>query len=305
MTTRLNGYADMDFVQLASGVGSTGRVTLIPDFGFSGRKTEFTGIELRQLAAVVGQMRSASSRPSFDCGRARTTVEKAVCADSKLAAMDRALSWLWGRVAQTAEQNAEQKKWLQSRSNCPPPGPNWSESGFSIRSFISPADPQGCIGLAYAERIQQLASQSSAVAVSSGTYTTDRPLELPRGKNSRVSEKFFMARGFREDEISIKDLGSGAGKITGHGVWANGHLCSFDTSEEETKRIGSRLQIFEDSARPSDEYSISFAITPDVVIKVGGSSQFQCGARGSWSDVYFRQPADMISRVESVKSLQQ
>ena len=116
VTTHLNGYVDMDFAQLAAVVGSTGRITLLPDNGYSGRRTQFSGAELRRLAAVVNELQSASARPSFDCGRAATKVEKSVCADPRLAALDRALGWLWARLERTPLQKAEQKKWLDSRS---------------------------------------------------------------------------------------------------------------------------------------------------------------------------------------------
>jgi len=76
VTTQLNGYGDIDFIQLAAGTGQSGRITFIPDYGFSGRRTEFTGEELRRLAGVVGRMRSASAHPSFDCSRAATKVER-------------------------------------------------------------------------------------------------------------------------------------------------------------------------------------------------------------------------------------
>jgi len=294
VTTHLDGFTDIDFVQLAVGVGESGHITFMPDYGFSGRLTEFTGRELRQLAAAFLQMHSASIRPSFDCTRAASKVKKAICADPKLAALDSALNWLWQRVEHTPEESAVQKKWLAARADCPPPGP--SSRGY----FASSTDPQGCIGFAYAERIKQLAPKASSAAVGSGTYTPDQPLQLPRGQYSALAEKFLTARGFRVDEITVKALGTGAGKIEGEGLWANGHTCGFEAPEQKTKRVGSVFRITDASDSPNDDrYSVSFVVTPQVVIFAGGDQGFQCGARGMWSAAYFRQPEKLVSKVES------
>jgi uncharacterized protein len=299
VTTQLNGYGDIDFDQLAAGVGESGRITFIPDYGFSGRQTQFTGRELRQLAAAFTQMRSASIQPSFDCARASSTVEKAICADPKLAALDSAMNWLWQRVEHTPQESAAQKKWLGARADCPQP----YATNFRAR-FASRTDPQGCIGLAYADRIKELAPRASTAMAVSGTYTTDQPLELPRGKYSTLTEKFLIARGFRLDEIAVKALGGGAGKITGEGLWANGHMCGFEASEPETKHVGSVFRITDASNSPNDDrYSVSFVVTPQVVIFAGGDQGFQCGARGMWSAAYFRQPEKLVSKLNREESL--
>ncbi len=298
VTTHLNGFGDTDFEALAAGVGESGRITFIPDYGFSGRKTQFTGRELGQLATAFTRTRSASIRPSFDCARAASTVEKAICADPKLAAMDSALNWLWQKVEHTPQESAAQKQWLATRADCP-------SSTQNLRGFFaSPIDPRGCIGLAYAERIKQLAPKSSQTVIGGGTYTTDQPLEPSRGKHSALVEKFLTARGFRQDEITVKNLGGGAGKIVGDGVWANGHQCGFEASEPETKRVGSVFRIT-DTPEPSgsDQYSVSFVVTPQVVILAGGDMQFQCGARGMWSAAYFRQPDKLASKLKRPNDL--
>lgn len=299
VTTQLNDrFHDTDFDQLAAGVGESGHIAFIPDWGVSGHRTLFSGRELRQIATALSQMRSASIRPSFDCARAASAVEKAICADPKLAAMDSALNWLWQRVEHTPEENAAQKKWLGARADCPPPGED------SRGSFVSPTDLQGCVGLAYVERIKQLAPKSSTAVVGGGTYTTDQPLEPRRGKYSTLTEKFLTAQGFRQDEITVKELGGGAGHIEGRGVWGNGHLCSFEALERETKRVGSVFRINDTPEAPdNDENSISFIVTPQVVILAGGNTSFQCGARGGWSAAYFRQPDNLVSKLRRPEDL--
>jgi len=202
-------------------------------------------------------------------------------------------------VEHTPDLIAEQRAWLDARANCPPAAEDPSAADWSLHSFISAADPQACIALSYARRIRDLAAKASPVAIPNGTYTTDRPLQLPQGGSAALAEKFLTARGFRRDEITVEGVGGGAGKITGYGLWANGHQCGFEATVAEMGRVGAQFRI-EDGAAPSDDhYSVSFVITPQVAIRVGGSRQFQCGARGGWSDVYFRQPDRLMSKIKN------
>lgn len=288
---------------LAAGAGESGRITLLPAYGQSGIRTEFTGPELRQIAAIIPQMQSASVHPSFDCARASTNVEKAVCSDPKLTALDSALDWLWKRVEHTSEALAAQKKWAGSRANCPPSDYVLSSDPLWLGSFGSPVDPRGCIGIAYAKRISELGPKSRSVVISNGTYTTDPPLELPKGPSSALARKFLMARGYREDEIIVDNFGNGAGKVSGYGLWGNYHVCGLEALEKQTQRRGSTFRINDDAPIPDEKYSVSFVITPQVVIRVGGAKQFQCGARGGWSDAYFRQPDDLISSAKKLAGI--
>jgi hypothetical protein len=297
VTTHLNGAVDFDLVQLAGGVGNSGRITLVPSYGYSGVKTEFSGGELRELARILREVQSTSAHPGFDCTRAKTDVEKAICGSPKLAALDSAMDWLWRRIEHTPEQIALQKVWIDTRTTCPPAQYPSSSDPLSAGSLASALDPKGCIATAYVDRLRQLASKTSSAVVGSGTYTTDPPLELPRGNRSALVRKFLMARGYRQDEIVIENLGNRSGKITGYGSWANGHECSFEAAEAETEPTGALFRIG-DRTPARDEDSVSFVITPQVVIRAAGSRQFQCGARGGWSDVYFRQPDELISRAK-------
>jgi hypothetical protein len=220
-------------------------------------------------------------------------VEKAICADPKLTALDSALDWLWQRVEHTPQQKAEQSRWSRARAICPPP------AGDSRGSFVSSADPHGCIGLAYAERIKALAPRASPAALQTGTYTSDEPLKLPRGRYTGLIEKFLVARGIRKDEITVKKAGTRPAEISGSGVWGNGHMCGFEAKEDEVERVGWQFRIADmPTALRDDRYSISVVITPQVIIWVGGPRQFQCGARGGWSDAYFRQPDGLVSKIE-------
>jgi uncharacterized protein YjbI with pentapeptide repeats len=286
-----DGFPYFDLQQLAFGAGDAGRITFLPAYGYSGTQTTFTGGELRQLASLLVRMRITSAHPSFDCAHAGSEVEKAVCADPELAALDAGLSWLWQRVPHTMQELEIQRKWVGARATCP--SKDYASSPDAI-SFGS-ADLRGCIGIAYAERIRALAAKSSSTLVGSGRYTTDAPLELPQDPSSELAQKFIMARGYRYDEIDVENWGHGGGRIAGNGLWANGHECGLEASEVETRRTGSKVRIDDNPKSPDDQYSVSFVITPQVIVRAGGDKQFQCGARGGWSDIYFRQPNDLIS----------
>ena len=57
------------------------------------------------------------SAPSFNCSKAMTRVEKLICADPELAAMD-AVVGLAYRGRRTAQERKEQREWLQERDKC-------------------------------------------------------------------------------------------------------------------------------------------------------------------------------------------
>lgn len=296
LRTELKARSQANFPELAKGVGPEGHMTFVPGYGYTGRPEEFTAEELAGIPAMIAQMQAASVHSSFDCGRAQTPVEKAVCADPKLAALDAAMNWLWGKVKHTQPQIEAQKQWLATRSTCPTVTIGTADEFlFDRGSFQSTANPDGCIGVSYLKRIRELAPLVSLAEVRSGTYTTDPPLELPQGKAAALAQKYLLARGYREDEIVIENWGRGGGKIAGQGTWANGHMCGFESSEPDTKREGARVQVFEEGSR-DDRPSASFVVTPQAVIWVGGDNQFQCGARGGWSNAYFRQPG-LVSTV--------
>ena len=120
-----------------------------------------------------------------------------------------------------------------------------------------------------------------------------------------LRRKFFLARGFWMNEIEVTAFRAGAGKLSGSAIGENYHGCGFAGTEAETKRVGAQLQIFAETTLPrSDEESMSVVITPDIILRVDGQRQFQCGARASWSDVYFRQPAQLIAKVKAAKPAQ-
>lgn len=85
--------------------------------------------------------------PSFDCATAQSGAEKAVCASPDLAALDRVLATLYGRVSAAASPPAmlaaEQRGWIKGRDDC------WKEG-----------DLDACVARAYVERISALVAEA-------------------------------------------------------------------------------------------------------------------------------------------------
>lgn len=73
-------------------------------------------------AAVLLWSVAAAAQPSFDCAKASTVVERAICADAKLAQADRDLATvygaLWGRLTGAARDHLaqDQLRWLANRA---------------------------------------------------------------------------------------------------------------------------------------------------------------------------------------------
>ena len=82
--------------------------------------------------------------------------------------------------------------------------------------------------------------------------------------------------------------------MIGLGIWANGHLCGLRADEGDKLAQGSIVSITEDPHGLDDPVNMlrwgeQFVVTPQVIIHSAGSHAF-CGARGMWSDIYYRQP---------------
>lgn len=92
---------------------------------------------MKRLAFLLAATAFASPAWAFDCGKASTTVEKAICADDKLKAADDAMSKAYGEVRNLLTDKEKkslalsQKKWLKGRDDrCS------SEEGAALNSCI-------------------------------------------------------------------------------------------------------------------------------------------------------------------------
>jgi uncharacterized protein len=106
-------------------------------------------------AAICLVLVPSARAASFDCAKASSFVEKAICSDKELSGMDDQLARLYKAArgaASNAALEAEQKAWLSSRDQCP---------------------DAACLKKAYADRIAALsgpAAVPSAPGNLTGTY---------------------------------------------------------------------------------------------------------------------------------------
>ena len=72
--------------------------------------------------AVLSSFFSSAYAVSFDCAKAKTFTEKAICQDPELSALDDELSMMYtSAVARTKNSKAlkkQQEKWLKERDAC-------------------------------------------------------------------------------------------------------------------------------------------------------------------------------------------
>jgi uncharacterized protein len=76
-------------------------------------------------ASMAAVPATAQTLPSFDCRKAASPTEKAVCADSNLAKLDRQLATLWRSTIQAymdeqqiAQMKLDQRHWMEARNAC-------------------------------------------------------------------------------------------------------------------------------------------------------------------------------------------
>lgn len=105
----------------------------------------FVAAAVLASVAVTAAPVIAQTTPSFNCKRARTFVEKAICQNPSLATKDRRMSKLYfqqlrsyqeyGDMMETRAFQAEQRSWLARRDRC---------------------QTNGCLHTSYDIRIRQL-----------------------------------------------------------------------------------------------------------------------------------------------------
>lgn len=125
------------------------------------------------LLSLLGTaaLSQADEGPSFDCKRARAGVDKTICADPQLAALDRQLA---GLLALAFEQNADpaelkraQRRWVRERNTC--------------------AEPS-CIKESYERRIDELMTFTGKFPVSF-VRTLCELMESPEKRTETLAEK--------------------------------------------------------------------------------------------------------------------
>lgn len=123
-------------------------------------------IRTAALLALLGTSAAQAADPSFDCAKAASSAEEAVCANPDLAALDRELARLYDLASKgpnmtpdrLAELRATQRGWVKGRDDC------W-KSDLGVPS---------CVRQEYALRIHDLrqgyADSRSANGASTGPF---------------------------------------------------------------------------------------------------------------------------------------
>jgi len=129
---------------------------------------------------------SSAQAASFDCAKASSFVEKAICSDKRLSSMDDQLARLY-KAARAAATNTsaletEQKSWLSSRDRC---------------------TNTACLKKTYADRIAALSGPSTAPAFGSftGTYKMQNGEALIQQTGERI--KFSINATYRQNTGEI------------------------------------------------------------------------------------------------------
>ena len=124
-------------------------------------------LALSTLATAPEEARAQAKGPTFDCTKAQGEVEKLVCQDDGLAALDRKLDEVY-KAAQAKAKNevppvlaAEQRGWVKGRNDC------WKARDGSP-SFLTASwqatGVRGCVEGNYRIRISELQARYRLVA---------------------------------------------------------------------------------------------------------------------------------------------
>jgi uncharacterized protein YecT (DUF1311 family) len=109
---------------------------------------------------IAGVMSYASAQaPAFDCAKASSTVEKMICRDADLAALDRRLDVVYKAAAakatgtMAATLRAEQRGWISGRNECWKTGPE-TPSYLTVSWTVNSV--RGCVEAQYKLRTSDL-----------------------------------------------------------------------------------------------------------------------------------------------------
>jgi uncharacterized protein YecT (DUF1311 family) len=109
---------------------------------------------------AVAQGQAQSKGPAFDCSKASGEVEKLICADAGLAALDRKLDAVYKAAMAKARDDVpkflrtEQRGWVKGRDEC------WKAKGAGAPVYLTESwiatDVRGCVEAQYQLRTAEL-----------------------------------------------------------------------------------------------------------------------------------------------------
>ena len=188
------------------------------------------------IASADGAMAAPKIGPSFSCSKAQTKIEKAICADDGLAALDLAMAQIYKEVRSANPDGVDaiksaQRQTIKNRNRC-------KGDSFALRT---------CIEKIYGERITALMRQTGNVGMlpKPGTY---QPIWRPLSSHmtvdwvdeSTVAVKATAIMGAKQGcEASGNIAGS---KITG-GFGFLGTQARIDSEMPTIRTIGTMLVV--------------------------------------------------------------
>jgi hypothetical protein len=232
--------------------------------------------EFGELSAAT--LSYADDRPSFDCGKAKTHVEKLICGEyaSALRTADRDMAALYGEAKRAGKITASsQKAWLAQRNRC---------------------SDEDCIVEAYRTRMDQLfAALGPRWTLSAGQSVTYREDVLPLPSSMRGSDLYEHIRPVLADAsmqyVTLTGLADGSVSTEGFALGGNAHMCDlvvegarFDprtgwySAEAHTGELVPLFRIWGD--RLLMRYSGNMGDTPDEA-----QDFVSCGARAGFVEL--------------------
>lgn len=180
-------------------------------------RIELSAAEAQALADDAAMVASRITGPSFDCARAGTAVEKALCQPdaTDLAHADRALCTLYSELRRSRPAIvAEQRQWLKRRDAC-----------------MADPYPSDCLRTAYAERhgaLLGMLGERNWLEPGNGALFIDD--ELPLSDAMRASALFariapLLAKASMA-YVHIARAADGSYSASGEAVGANAHTCT-------------------------------------------------------------------------------
>lgn len=129
---------------------------------------EMALLAMAWLGVAAGVAEAQAKGPAFDCAKVTGTVEKLICSDEGLAALDRKLDGVYKAALAKARDDmprtlrAEQRGWVKGRDEC------WKATGTAGPVYLTESwtatDVRGCVEGQYRLRISELQVRYQLVA---------------------------------------------------------------------------------------------------------------------------------------------
>lgn len=182
--------------------------------------------EARMLIAEHHKWKDAQEQASFDCAKAGTAVEKAICINPEIMAQDRKMAALYRMAVQKQGAKAKnaQRQWLKKRNDC---AKDFSEDDEHIYCLYDEYEAQNI-------RLSAMAYDKDWLKIGeTATFIDDSLPVLDEFRTSPLYRKLAMVFKLESRaEITItrkEDVnGDAVYAASGEAVGANAHLCSLD-----------------------------------------------------------------------------